>query len=84
MLLLELRFEQRSEVGPQRFDWQQKLRTGGDPLPAVRAETAAGNEVMNVRMKDERARPGMEHAQEAQVRSQPARIAGQFLQGPGT
>ena len=60
--------------GPHRK--QKPLPLAPAPAAAVGAETAAGDEIMDVRMKDERARPGVEHAQHPQLRAQPAGVAG--------
>src|SRR5207244_2637544 len=54
MFFVEPGFEERAQVSAQRFDWQEELGAGGDPFSSVRTEPAAGNQIMNVRMKDER------------------------------
>jgi hypothetical protein len=34
-------------VGAQRFDRQEELRVGGNPVSSVRAQASAGNQVVN-------------------------------------
>ena len=81
MFLLQPGFEEGAKVSAQGLDGQEELWAGADPLSAVRTEAAAGNEVMDVGVKDEGARPGVEHAQHAQLGSEQAGIGGQVLQG---
>ena len=76
-------FEERAVVGAQRFDREQEPGLGRNPTAPVVAKSPAWNQIMDVRMKDKRARPGVEHAQHAQLSPQPAGIGGQVLQGLG-
>ena len=56
---------------------------GAHPAAAIGAQATAGNEVMNMRMIDERARPGMEDAEQAHLGAEPPGIGGQVLQRLG-
>ena len=73
--------EPGADLGAQRLVMEQEIFACAHPAASVRAEPAAGNEVMDVRMKDQRARPGVKHPEHAQLRAQPARVARQILQG---
>jgi hypothetical protein len=48
-LLLQAFAEHGAEAIPEGLVVEQKLAAGRHPAPAVRAETAAGDEVMHVR-----------------------------------
>ena len=50
----------------------------------VGSEAARGGHAVNVRMKLEALVPGMEHAEEADLRTQVAGIASELQQGCGT
>jgi len=76
-------FKQRAEVSAESFDREQIVARSRPPYPSVRAQAATRDEIMDVRMKDQRARPGVQHAQHAQLGAEPAGIAGQILQGLG-
>ena len=56
---------------------------GGHPAATVVAQAATGNEVMNMRMINERARPGVEDTKHAQLGVEPPGIGGQVLQRLG-
>ena len=60
---------------------EQELAARWHPQASVGAQAATGNEIMDVRMKNERARSSVEHAEHAQLGAQAAGIAGQILQG---
>ena len=83
MFLPQPLLEERAEVLAQRGVMQQEL-LGWNPLTLVGTESAAGHQIMNVRMEDQGARPGVEHAEHAQLRAEPRGVAGQILQGLGT
>ena len=84
MFFLEPGLEERPEVCAQGFDWQEELGIGRDPGSSVGAQASAGHQIVNVGMKDERTRPGMQHAQHCQIGSQSAGVARQFLHGLST
>ena len=65
---------------PEGLMVEQEL-FGPHPAAAIGAQAAAGHEVMNMGMIDERARPGMEHPEQAQLGAEP--IGGQVLQRLG-
>lgn len=76
--------EECAEVSPQSFDRQEELVARGHPGATIGTQAAAGNQIVDVRMEDEGATPGMQYAQHPQLRAQSARIASQVLQGAGT
>jgi hypothetical protein len=55
-----------------------------DPARVVGSETASGGDAVNVGMMLEPLIPGMEHAEEADLRAQVAGIASDLQQGCGT
>ena len=83
MFFEQVFFEAGSHVSAQGLVVKQELLAGGDPLAAVPAEAAAGDEIMNVGMEDEGARPGVEHAQYSELRAESLGMGGQILQGFG-
>ena len=48
-----------AEERAEHVDGEEKVRCGRDPVRAVEREAAAGDEAVDVRMKRERARPGV-------------------------
>ena len=83
MRLEQTRFQESAEVLAQRLVMEQEVVFGRDPGASIQAQAAAWNQIMNVGMKDQGARPGVEHAQHAQLRSQAFGIGRQVLQGLG-
>lgn len=83
MFLEQTSFEEGAEVFTQRFVMEQEVFARWDPGASIQTQAAAGNEIMNVGMKDQAARPGVEHAQHAQLRAQTFGIGRQVLQGLG-
>lgn len=77
-------FEQVPELGTEQnrewLDVNKKILPGCSPL-AVGSESASGGDVVNVRMIEEIARPGMEDADGADLAADEARIGSQFEQG---
>jgi hypothetical protein len=77
-------FEQVPELGAEedreRLDVNEEILPGLEP-PAIGEESASGGDVVNVRMIEEIARPGMEDADGADLPSDEARIGSQFEQG---
>lgn len=80
MCFLQPRSEKGAAVIAQGGMVEEELFACRHPAASVGAQTAAGNEIMDVRMKEEGARPGVEHTQHPQLRTQPAGIGGQVLQ----
>jgi len=76
--------EQIAEPVAQGEHRQQEVCPTGHPLASIRTEAAAGDEVVDVGVVDERASPGVKHAEHPERCSQPAGIAGQVLHRPGT
>ena len=59
--------EHGAKVVAQRFMMEQELAARWHPQASVGAQAATGNEIMDMRMKNERARPSVEHAEHAQL-----------------
>ena len=74
-------FEQVPELAAEedrkRLDVNEEILPGLEP-PAIGGESASGGDVVNVRMIEEIARPGMEDADGADLASDEARIGSQF------
>jgi hypothetical protein len=83
MSLLQSSFEERAAAPAQSHVMQEEV-FGGDPGAAVGAQAAAGDEVMDVGMKDQGAAPGVEHAQHPELGAEASGIGGQVVQGLGT
>jgi len=62
----------------------EQVLFGAHPAAAIGAQAATGNQIMNMRMIDERARPRMEDAEHAQLGADPPGIGRQVLQRLGT
>ena len=75
--------EERASVEAQSLVMEQELAAGRHPLAAIGAESAARDEIVDVGMEDQRAAPGVEHAQHAQLGAESARVGGQILEGLG-
>ena len=83
-LLLEGLAEERAAAITQGFDRQEEAGAAGDPLALVRAQAATGDQVMHVGMIFQRARPGVQHAQQAEGGAEAFGVLRQVLQGLGT
>ena len=83
MILEQASLEEGAEVLAQRFVMEQETIFDRDPGASLQAQTAAWNEIMNVRMKDQGVRPGVEHTQHSELRAQAFGIGRQVLQGLG-
>jgi hypothetical protein len=79
-LFLEGFAEEVAKVIAQRPVMKQELSAAGDPLALVQAQAPAGNQVMDVRVEDERARPCVQDAEHAQLSAQAFGICGQILE----
>lgn len=56
-----------AEPGREDVDGEKETRTAGDPAIVIRAETAPGNDVVDVRMEEQVLTPGMQDAEETGV-----------------
>jgi len=78
-LVTELLAEDLAEC----FDGQEESVRRVDPSGPIQCKAAGGNDVVYVGMNLEVLSPGMEHAEESDVRSQAFGIASQFEQRSG-
>ncbi len=62
---------------------KKERRAGRDPAGVVRDESSGGKDAVNVRMKLQALIPGVEHAEESDLRPQVAGIASDLEQGFG-
>jgi len=80
LFVREAGFKHVAATIPERFVVEQEL-FGAHPTAGIGAQAAAGNEVMNMRMINARARPGMADAEHAQLGAEA--MGGQVLQRLG-
>ena len=73
-----------AEDTAEHFDGKKEGAARGDPAGVVRSETAGGQHAVDMRMMLQSLVPGMEHAEEADLGSQVAWIAGDLQQGFST
>src|SRR6201987_2812688 len=73
-----------AEDSAEHFDGKEERSAGGDPAGGGRRETAGRQHAMDMRMILQPLVPGMEHAEEADLGSQVAWIAGDFQQSCST
>ncbi len=66
-----------AEDAGERFDGDEKVFACGAPV-AVISEAATGNDVVHVRMIEQLAGPGVEHADHAEAGADEARVLGQL------
>jgi len=83
-LVMERRSKESLEMIGQRSLVEEELVALGAPLSLIQTQSSGGDEVMDMRMIDQSAAPGVEDAQHSQSGSQPLGVGGQILQGPGT
>ena len=80
-------FESIHELAPEDFTQnahrQEEFLLRVDPLRVVRSQTAGGNNTMNMRMVLEFLVPGVEDAEESDLRAETPRIAGDLKQRLG-
>lgn len=81
MLAAQSFFEESAHVSAQGLVMEQEIVGCRHPGASIQTEPAAGDEVMDVRVKDERTSPGVEDAEHAQLRTQAAGIGCQLVQG---
>ena len=75
--------EESAEMVGQRGLGQEELLALGEPLALIGAQAAARDKIMDVRMIDEGAAPGVEQAEHAQGGAQAFWIGSQVLEGTG-
>jgi hypothetical protein len=68
----------REEVIPDR---QEEVGPAGDPLGAIGREAAAGDDAVQVGMKQQHLPPGMEHREETEFGAEMLGIGGDRGQG---
>src|SRR5216684_994768 len=68
--VLQVSKEQTAEEARQHPDRQKEARPAGDPAGTVDREAAAGDNAMEMRMKDERLSPRVEHGEEPDLCAQ--------------
>ena len=73
-----------AEDSAEHFDGKEERSARGDPAGVVRSETAGGQHAVDMGMMLQSLIPGMEHAEEANLRAEMTRIAGDLQQGCGT
>src|SRR5438034_5548629 len=79
MVFLERLIKEMTEVVAQGIDRQEELFFGWHPLALIRAEAAAGDQVMKVRVINESPAPGVEDAEHR--RDPPAFFCGRKPRG---
>ncbi|MFY9529942.1 MAG: hypothetical protein WAR24_13620 [Candidatus Acidiferrales bacterium] len=65
-----------AEDTAEHFDGKEEGSARGDPAGVVRSETAGGEHAVDMGMMLQSLIPGMEHAEEADLRAKVTRIAG--------
>ena len=69
-----------AEDTAEHFDGKEEESARGDPAGVVRSETAGGQHAVDMGMMLQSLIPGMEHAEEANLRAEVTRIAGDLQQ----
>ena len=87
MLRMQL-FESIDKLAPKHFtehlDRQEELWLRSDPSRVIGSKTAGGYNTVHMRMMLELLVPGVENAEEADLRAKPLRVAGDLKQCLGT
>ena len=73
-----------AEDTAEYFDGKEEGSARGDPAGVIRSETAGGQHAVDMGMMLQSLVPGMEHAEEADLRAEVTRIAGDLQQGGST
>src|ERR1700683_4127408 len=73
-----------AEDTAEPLDGKEEGVGGGSPVRVIWSQTASGNYAVNMRMMLQSLVPGMEHAEEADLRAEMTRIAGDLQQSCGT
>src|ERR1019366_1454272 len=69
-----------AEDTTEHFDGKEEGSARGDPAGVARSETAGGQHAVDMGMMLQSLIPGMEHAEEANLRAEVTRIAGDLQQ----
>ncbi len=75
-LFFQLFSEEGAKMQGQGFFGQEEFGTTGNPLALVQTQSAARDQVMDMWVEDQGARPGMKNAQHAQVRAEAFGVGG--------
>ncbi len=75
--------EEGAKMIGQRSFGEEELGAFGEPLALIWGEAAAGDEVVEVRMIDEGAAPGVEEGEHAEADAEAFGVGGQVLQSAG-
>src|SRR5260370_33354646 len=70
-----------AEDTAEPFDGKEEGSVRGDPAGVIRSETAGGQHAVDMGMMLQPLGPGMEHAEEADLRAEVTRIASDLRQG---
>src|SRR5258708_30225159 len=73
-----------AEDTAEHFDGKEEGSVRGDPAGVIRSETAGGEHAVDMGMMLQPLVPGMEHAEEADLRAEVTRIASDLQQGCST
>lgn len=73
--------EESAKAGAEGLVMEKEFSASSDPGASVEAEPAGRDQIVDVGMINESARPGMEYAKHAQLGSESAGICRQILQG---
>ena len=73
-----------AEDTAEHFDGKEEGSAGGDPAGAIRSDAAGGEHAVDMRMMLQSLVPSMEHAEEADLGSKVAWIAGDLQQSCST
>ena len=88
LALVERRLETGDELATEdtseHLDWKEEGSSGRDPDPVIRGQTSSGDDAVNMGMMLQSLIPGVEHAEEADLRTQVPRVASDFEQCGGT
>ena len=88
LLPAEEPFQAIRELSPEHlaedvFGQKEAAAFGPHPSSAARGKAPGRHNAMNVRMVNQRLSPGVQHAQKADLRTQPLRVGRHFRQGGG-
>jgi hypothetical protein len=76
--------ELAAEDASEHLDWQEERTARRDPAGMIRCKAAGGDDAVDMRMMLQPLVPGVEHAEEADLRAQMSRIACDLEQRRGT
>ncbi len=83
--VVEARLEPTQQLGAEELrqdpDGKQETAPGRNPTAAIRVEPTSGDDAVDVRMKEQRLGPGVQHAGKADRRAEVFRVASHVVQG---